>query len=265
MVVAALSGALGALSRLPVGRSERAWNAFRRAPLTFPLAGYVIGALVAFPFLLTGRPATALLGFGLPLPTAAVSYLLFVYLVTGIAHVDGLADLADGAAIHGTEEERLTVMADSAIGAAGTLAVSLAVVTLALGAFLLVTVGPGAGPALFFAVALCAEVSAKTGMATLVCFGTPAHEGLGAQLVAGSDWRSFVPVASAAVPVLFLAPIGGGPALVATLAAGPAVASVLLVWSRRRLGGVTGDVLGAANELGRVLGLHAGVVAWTLY
>lgn len=261
VVVAALSGALGALSRLPVGRSERAWNAFRRAPLTFPLAGYVIGALVASPFLFTGRPVTALLGLGLPIPTAAVLYLLVVYLVTGITHVDGLADLADGAAIHGTSEERLAVMADSSTGAAGTLAVALVIVTLALGAFSIA----GTGPALSFAVALCAEVGAKTGMATLVCFGTAAHDGLGSQLVSSSDWRSFVPVVSAAVPVLFLAPIGGGPALVATLAAGPAVAVVLLLWSRRKLGGVSGDVLGAANELGRVVGIHAGVVAWTLF
>lgn len=261
VVVAALSGALGALSRLPVGRSEAAWDAFRRAPLTFPLAGYVIGTLVAVPFLLTGAPVTAVTGLGVPIPTAAVLYLLAVYLVTGIAHVDGLADLADGAAIHGTAEERLAVMADSSTGAAGTLAVSLVVVTLALGAFSLA----GAGPALSFAVALCAEVSAKTGMATLVCFGDSAHEGLGSQLVSSSDWRSAVPVATAAFPVLLLAPIRGGPALLATLLAGPAVACLLLAWSRRWLGGVSGDVLGAANELGRVVGIHAGVVAWTLF
>ena len=261
MVVTALSGALGALSRLPVGRSESAWDAFRRAPLTFPLAGYVIGVIVASPFLLTGAPVTALLGIGVPLPTAAVLYLIAVYLVTGIAHVDGLADLADGAAIHGSSEERLDVMADSSTGAAGTLIVSVVVVALALGALALA----GAGPALSFAVALCAEVGAKTGMATLVCFGSAAHEGLGSQLVAGSAPRSFVPVVTAAAPVLLLAPIGGGPALLATLLTGPAVALVLLIRSHRQLGGVTGDVLGAANELGRVGGVHAGVVAWTLF
>ena len=263
MVLTALGGALGALSRLPVGRSEKAWNAFRRAPLTFPLAGYVIGAIVAFPFLLIGAPVTAFLGIGVPLLTAAVLYVALVYLLTGISHVDGLADLADGAAIHGTSEKRLEVMADSATGAAGTLAVSVVVVALAFGAFGLVSAG--VGPAIPFAVALCAEVSAKTGMATLVCFGGAAHEGLGSQLVDSSDWRSAVPVTTAAVPVLFLAPIRGGPALLATLLAGPAVAFALLAWSRRELNGVTGDVLGATNELGRVVGIHAGVVVWTLF
>jgi adenosylcobinamide-GDP ribazoletransferase len=261
VVVTALGGALGALSRLPIGRSEKAWDAFRRAPLTFPLAGYVIGALVAAPLLLTGAPVTAITGIGVPIPTAAVLYLAIVYLVTGISHADGLADVADGAAIHGTADDRLRVMADSQTGAAGTLAVSLAVVTLGLGAFSLA----GAGPALSFAVALCAEVSAKTGMATLVCFGSSAHEGLGSQLVSSSDWRSFVPVLSAAAPVLLLAPISGGPALLAALLAGPAVAVVLLFWSAQRLGGVSGDVLGATNELGRVVSIHAGVVAWTLF
>jgi adenosylcobinamide-GDP ribazoletransferase len=261
MVLTALSGALGALSRIPVGRSEAAWDAFRRAPLTFPLAGYVIGALTAVPFLLTGQPLTGLLGVGVPLPTAAIAYLAVCYLVTGITHIDGLADLADGAAIHGTGEERLDVMADSRTGAAGTLAVALAVIALALGALSL----SGGGPALSFAVALCAEVSAKTGMATLVCFGRAAHEGLGSRLVSNADWRSFVPTVSAAAPVVLLAPISGGPAMLATLVSGPVVALCLLAWSRRRLGGVTGDVLGAANELGRVVAIHAGVVAWTLF
>jgi adenosylcobinamide-GDP ribazoletransferase len=34
-------------------------------------------------------------------------------------------------------------------------------------------------------------------------------------------------------------------------------------WARRRLGGVSGDVMGAANELARLVALHAGVIAWT--
>jgi adenosylcobinamide-GDP ribazoletransferase len=42
------------------------------------------------------------------------------------------------------------------------------------------------------------------------------------------------------------------------------VALALLWWADAALGGASGDVFGASNELARVAGLHAGVVAWTL-
>jgi len=54
------------------------------------------------------------------------------------------------------------------------------------------------------------------------------------------------------------------PVAAAALAAGPVVALLLVAWARRNLGGVNGDVFGAANELARVVALHAGVVVWTL-
>jgi len=64
------------------------------------------------------------------------------------------------------------------------------------------------------------------------------------------------------VPVVLAPPAGAFPALVATVLAGPAVA--LLVYRRVSpwLGGVSGDVLGATNELGRAVALHVGVLAW---
>ncbi|OYR41115.1 hypothetical protein DJ82_06300 [Halorubrum sp. Ib24] len=52
---------------------------------------------------------------------------------------------------------------------------------------------------------------------------------------------------------------------VAALLAALATAALLRRWSRRRLGGVSGDVLGATNELARVAALHAGVIAWTRF
>jgi adenosylcobinamide-GDP ribazoletransferase len=66
------------------------------------------------------------------------------------------------------------------------------------------------------------------------------------------------------VPVVALAPPLGTPAIAAALLGGPVVALLVLWWSRSALGGVSGDVFGAANELGRAVGVHAGVVAWAL-
>jgi len=249
-VLTALRGALAFLTRLPVGGGETEWNAFRATPVAFVGAGYVVGALVALPLLLP-----------LPVSTAVAGYLVALYLVTGVTHVDGLADCGDAAAVHGADADRRSVLKDSQTGVGGALAVGLALVTLALGGLGVA----GAGPRVAVRLALAAEVSTKVGMAALAALGTPGHEGLGSAVVGEADGTALLPVVVAAVPAALAAPHGSGPALAAILLAGPLVALLVGRWGTRRLGGVTGDVLGAANELGRIAALHAGVIVWTLW
>jgi adenosylcobinamide-GDP ribazoletransferase len=108
-------------------------------------------------------------------------------------------------------------------------------------------------------VVVAAEVGAKVGMAALACLGRPAFEGLGSAFTDNAP-RAVVGPALVATPVVLL----GRPAT-AALTGAVAVSLALLGWSRTNLGGVNGDVFGAANELARLAGLHLGVVAWTLY
>ena len=253
MVLTALRGAVGFLTRLPVGGDEASWEAFRRTPVSIPLAGYVVGGLAALPLLLP-----------LPVPTVAALYLVTVVLVTGVTHADGLADVGDAAAVHGgvDRERRREVLKDSATGVGGALAVALAFVTLGLGALGLA----GSRPRVAFGLALAAEVGAKLGVTVLVCTGEAAHEGLGSALTAHATPTALLPVAAAVAPLLALAtvPAVGGVGIPAALSAPVGVAWLVGAWTRGALGGVSGDALGAANELGRVAGVHAGVVAWTL-
>jgi adenosylcobinamide-GDP ribazoletransferase len=252
VVLSALQGALSFLTRLPVGGDERSWEAFRRTPVAFVLAGYVVGGFAALP-----------LALPLPISTVAALYLGTLYLVTGVTHVDGLADTADASVVHDEttdRERRRAVLKDSETGVGGTLAVALVLAVLALGA--LGMAGSGARVAL--SIAIAAEVGAKLGMATLVCLGDATHDGLGSALTEHADATTLVPVALAAAPVVALAAPLGTPAVVAALVGGPVVSLLVLRWARTRLGGVSGDVFGAANELGRVVGIHAGVVAWAL-
>jgi adenosylcobinamide-GDP ribazoletransferase len=252
VVLRALQGALAFLTRLPVGGDERAWEAFRKTPVAFVLAGYVVGGFAALP-----------LALPLPLSTTAALYLVTLYLLTGVTHADGLADVADAAAVHDDSTDRkrrLAVLKDADTGVGGTLAVVLALAALTLGALGMA----GSGPRVAATLALAAEVGAKTGMATLVCLGDAAHEGLGSALTDEADATALLPAVVAAVPVLALAPPLGTPAVVAALLGGPVVALLTLRWARGALGGVSGDVFGAANELGRAVGVHAGVVAWAL-
>jgi adenosylcobinamide-GDP ribazoletransferase len=245
VVLTALRGAVGFLTRLPAGSDSRAWDAFRRRPYVLPLVGYPIGVLAGVALLL-------------PAATAAVAYPVAVYLLTGINHADGLADLGDAAVVHGGPERRRSVMTDTTIGVGAVVAVGVSLVGLAAGA--LGAAGLPVRGAL--AIAVAAEVGAKLSMATLAGIGQPSHDGLGAQLLGASEGDVGL-AAVLAVPAALLA--WPSPAGATAVVAGPAVAVALRWWARGALGGMSGDVFGASNELARVAGLHAGVVVWTLW
>jgi adenosylcobinamide-GDP ribazoletransferase len=246
VVLRALRGAVGFLTRLPAGTDGRAWDAFRRRPYVLPLVGYPVGALAGLP-----------LAVPVPPETAAAAYLLAVYLLTGVNHADGLADLGDAAVVHGGPERRRSVLKDTTVGVGAVVAVAVAVVGLGAGAHAVAALPPRRA----LALAVAAEVGAKLSMATLATVGRPGHDGLGSQLLGATrtDLALAVALATPAAALAWPSPAAG-----VAVAAGPAVAVGLLWWARRALGGVSGDVFGASNELARVVALHAGVVAWTL-
>jgi len=80
-----------------------------------------------------------------PAPTVALAFVLAVYAVTGIGHLDGVADIGDAAAVHGGPRRRRRVLKDSALGVGGTVALALVVLGLATAALGLVEVAATAG------------------------------------------------------------------------------------------------------------------------
>lgn len=252
MSPSALRGAVAFLTRLPVPHDEGGWDAFRTAPWTFPVVGYLAGALAAVAFVLP-----------LPAPTAALAFVGLVYLVCGVNHLDGVADLADAAVVHGDQARRREVLKDTTVGVGGTAAVAFVVVGLALAGLGL------AGLSVLDAVVLVVvvEVGAKTGLALLACTGTATHKGLGSALTAPNDRGDAVGPVVLALPALLIPVVSPPLAVAAPAALLGALAGTALVarWANARLGGVSGDVFGASNELARLAGLHLGVVAWTLW
>ncbi|MFB6361614.1 MAG: adenosylcobinamide-GDP ribazoletransferase [Halobacteriales archaeon] len=244
--VAALRGAIAFLTRIPVGHGEQDWERFRERPGTMLLAGYLLGVALV-PALLLPLPAA----------TAAIVFAVWLYVLAGINHVDGLADLGDALVVHGDPDHRRTVMQDTTAGVGAVLVISLAVVGLVLGGFRL-----AAAPIAAVGVILAAEVGAKLSMATVVCFGSAAFDGLGAQLTERAGHRSFL------WPAVLALPAGvatwPNPAAAVAILAAVLVAALMLAWGRRNLGGVNGDIMGATNEIARVVAIHAGVLVWTL-
>jgi adenosylcobinamide-GDP ribazoletransferase len=209
--------------------ARAAAGALRWAPVVGALLGAVAGALLAGLAAL-GVPAAGLLAVG------------FLALVTRGMHVDGLADTADGLGCYGPPERALRVMREGGVGA-------FAVVTLvvALGVQAAALTELTAHPA---AVALAAATG-RAGFAWCARRGVAAARpgGLGAA-VAGSQPVWVAPlwwVVLAAVGVVVVpGRVWQGPLAVAVAAA---LVVGLSAHTRRRFGGVTGDVLGAANEL----------------
>jgi adenosylcobinamide-GDP ribazoletransferase len=224
---------------LPVGRLVTLDAAdVARGGAVFPLVGAGIGTVV-------GGIAQGLTG-SLTAPIAALLGLGAGAALTGVLHLDGLADTADafGAA---TRERALEIMRDHAVGAYGTVAV---VLDLGLKAAALAVLA-GRHDALRYAV--CATAAARAvpvGLAALVPYARTSGTG-GAMQTTGLPRAAVAVAIAAALAIVLHAPIVLAAAAGAMLIVGPA--------ARRALGGVTGDVLGAAAELCEVGALVAAV------
>ena len=235
------------LTRLPVGGAGYTPARMAAATGYLPAAGVLIGLFAAAVFLAAHRlfpPTVALL-----LATAATC------LLTGALHEDGLADTADGLGGGATPERALEIMRDSRIGAYGALALGL---TLALRIAAL-----AAMPAAIAATALVAAHGASRASAVLVIatsrYARPA--GAGSFTVGGvSPRRLALALATAAFCLALVA-----------LAAGWAAATRRAPRPRRRppgkprrlerrLGGYTGDTLGATQQLSETA-LTLGILA----
>jgi adenosylcobinamide-GDP ribazoletransferase len=232
-MAAGLVAAVRMLTRIPVPGPETGPEHLRKGVGWFPLVGALVGAATAgVHALLLGR---------WPAPVAAVLAVAAGLLLTGGFHEDGFTDSADGLGGGWTRERVVEIMRDSRIGAYGAMALWL-LLTFRWAA--LVALGPGALLALPLAMAW-----GRWTAAAMLAFLPPAAPGLGSQVAARPVRGPFV-----LATVLALAATAGAWALGrprSALAAG-AAALVALGWSaylKRRLGGHTGDLLGAGNQL----------------
>jgi adenosylcobinamide-GDP ribazoletransferase len=227
--------AVAFLTRVPVGRVELGRDDVARGSVLFPLVGAGIGLVVG----LVAAGSDSRLG---PLLAAALA-VAFEALLTGAIHLDGLADTADGLGA-GTRERALAVMREGAIGAFGAtaLGVDLLVKTAALAAIL-------SGPAPVLALVAAFAVGRAAPLALAAAFPYAREEdGIGRAL-AGRPW------AAVGVALGIVVAVGALGMRGLWIAGAAAVAVAALALVARRLGGVTGDVLGAAAELGTTFAL----------
>jgi adenosylcobinamide-GDP ribazoletransferase len=205
-----------------------------RASWAFPLAGFVVGGAGALVH-------AAALGLNLPSTVAAALALSATLLVTGCLHEDGLADTADGLGGGRDRARKLEIMRDSRLGTYGACAlmISLLLRWTALAAL--------ASPIPVASALIAAHVSARAALPAFMHFVPAARcDGLSAQ--AGQPDLRPAALAILLGVVTLLAALG----LVATII-GLAVATcggLFMAWlATRQIGGQTGDVLGAVEQI----------------
>jgi adenosylcobinamide-GDP ribazoletransferase len=234
-----IAAAVGLLSRLPVRLdASRAMARGARAAWAWPLAGALVAGLA-------GLGGLAALGLGLSPLVAAVVTVGLQAMLTGAMHEDGMADCADGFWGGWTAERRLAIMKDSRTGAYGVVALVLVLLLRAAGLAAVM-----AGPWWLALVALGAM--SRVPMAALQAALPPARPG-GLSDRTGRPPSRTVWLAAGLALGLGVIGMGAGVAAVAG-----AIAAVTVLWgvtARTRIGGQTGDVLGAGQQLAEVAGL----------
>ncbi len=206
----------------------------------FPLAGLALGAFLAgLDYLLSGL---------LPRGVADLLLVTALAVVSGVLHLDGLADVCDGLAARGGKERFLEVMKDSRTGAAGAVGLILAIL---LKYHALISLPEDIKRQALF----CFPMLGRFAMVQMTVGSINARsQGLGTSFIGGAGWRQLLIAALAALAgsVLLMGPGG----LVLFIAAW-LLTWAMKAWFHRGIGGVTGDVIGCAGELNEILCLLA--------
>jgi adenosylcobinamide-GDP ribazoletransferase len=231
-----LLGAIQFLTRLPVRLASppRPADTVPWYPVVGALIGLIVGGLAAG------------LAELVPTAVAAAVAVLAGVLLTGALHEDGLADVADAFAGGRTRDDRLRILSDPVHGSYGVAALSGSIV-------LRIACVASLSPAAAVAGAVAAHALARAVMVATVAIVRPATDrGLGAETATAIDRRR-VPYGVAAGAALAAAATGWWvvPIAGAAVAAAAAVAALAV----RRLDGITGDVLGAVEQVGECAAL----------
>lgn len=246
-IIADIAVCIGFYTRLSVPQPAMAdAHAFAKTQWAAPIAGAVTGlciALVAWLALLTGLPASL----------AAIFALAAGMLLTGALHEDGLADTADGFGGGKDREHKLAIMRDSHIGSYGALALGLSLLARWTALASLAVTSPFA---LF--VGLIAAHAASRAVLPALMGRLPAarNDGLAANI--GNIDPVTMPIAGAIGIICLLA---GG--FYFAFIAGLFVAAIAYLVARlalSQIGGQTGDILGATQQLCEIAVLSAATV-----
>ena len=242
---ASLAAATQFLTLIPAGGGHD--QPLARCAVMFPVVGAAIGLVGALFYIIAGW-----LGLG-PVLAAIVCVVAMLVLTRGL-HEDGLADLADGVGAHTDREGRLAVMRDSRIGAFGAMALIIVI-----GARVAAVADLRNDMDVLAALVVAAALSRASMVVAMRMMPAAREDGM----AAGAGEPAFDQVLIALIVGAVLALVLLFPWTWVAALAGGGIAACLVGWlAMTVLGGKTGDVLGAIQQVSEI-GVLAGAVAVT--
>ena len=235
-----LKNSFAFLTIFPVGMDRdgiaQAASCMPLFPLIGAATGLVAGAVVWVLQLVLPQLVAGTIGLGM------------LILINGAQHVDGLLDFGDGIMHHGSPSGKLRVMRDPTTGAGG---LSLGLVILATAAFSIAAI-----PARLIVPGLIvSESAAAFSMVFAAATGKSAHKGMNSFFVEAMHHKRALRLGLSCVIIFAISLLslrfGGVPIVIGAML----TALALVVVSNRHFGGLTGDVLGATNEVSRTISL----------
>ncbi len=254
---------LSFLTIIPVGGKEDFIFTTAENVWLFPLMGGFIGLLAGLYFV----GSSALMGFLLgvanrviALPIGVLGTLLpaamtiaFLSVITGLQHFDGLIDLGNAVGLRNVHDRKMVAHAWTVTYSGAVLALVVEFVAF-VGLFFV-------NPLFAFGAVFAAEVAAKLSMVTIVWVGKPSHKGLGSIFLAKA--KKNLNVFAYVIAVLIVFPVftflGRSPIL-GLVSVGIVLVSIPVAFVMRKVsdnvfGGVSGDMIGATNEVARAVTL----------
>jgi adenosylcobinamide-GDP ribazoletransferase len=253
---------LSFLTIIPIGGKEDFIFTTAENMYLFPLIGGFIGLLAGLYFFSSSILVDFLLGLVnrvIALPTGLLETLLpstmtiaFLSVITGLQHFDGLIDLGNAVGLRNVHDRKMVAHAWTVTYSGAVLALVVEFAAF-IGLFFI-------DPLFAFGAILAAEVAAKLSMVTIVWVGKPSHKGLGSIFLSKAKKNLNAVAYVIAVLIVFpffaftISPLMGLVGVGIVLVSIP-VAFVMEKVSERVFGGVSGDMIGATNEVARAVTL----------
>ncbi len=225
---------LSFLTILPLPKSLIRMDDFKAYYSFFPVIGIIVGVIAAI--------CGYFMGLLFPPFLASVMAIVIIIKITGAIHLDGLADTADGFLSARPKEKILEIMKDSRIGVMGAV-ILISVIIIDMTAL--------SSSGQYFTLSLLfAPFCARIGVAFIpLLIGCARPGGLGDTLCVKAGLTTCLLWACVCSLVSYM--VGGSRLLLATLVV-YLINIIIAFYARRKIGGYTGDVLGAAVEIGQM-------------
>ena len=243
MVFKSILEILSFLTIIPIGKLSKTnglENISKRMFL-FPFIGLLIGLLTI--------PVILLSFYFFNQFVSAFIVIIFLIILTGIHHTDALADFADGIMVRGNKDKKYNVMHDPRIGAAGTVAVSGYLIGMVIAISSITSLDR-----LIIAIIL-SEIMSKYSMVLQSHYCESAWEGYSSLFTKNMKSKKKMTIATI-ITIVLIALISNMSVIgLQIFIVGIICCFIVIYISKKNFGGITGDVMGATNEIVRLCSL----------